>query len=174
MERDYESGKADDAVLFIGTEVEQTPAFGLRTLFVKGIQRESKIKEVYKKHNCRHLFFGANHSFNPTPGVADEWTPWENLILNFLKEDYLCTLDIPINCVEGFHDGGLCEYDNFIPQIRVPIPYVNLWNYNTMVKIDDKGFRETNPGVWCHSLHDLMAHEKFTDWLKYKNDIIIE
>jgi hypothetical protein len=37
MERDYESGVSDDAVFFIGTEVEQTPAFGLRTLFVKGV-----------------------------------------------------------------------------------------------------------------------------------------
>ena len=43
-----------------------------------------------------------------------------------------------------------------------------------MVKIDDTGFNETNPGVWCHSLHDLMAHDKFTDWLKYRNDQIIE
>lgn len=174
MERDYKSGKSDNASFFVGVEVEQTPAFGLRTLFVRGIQREDKIKQFYEKANCSHIFFGANHSFNPTPGVADEWAPWENLILNFLKQDYLCTLDIPITCVEHFHEGGLCEYDNFIPQIRVPIPFVKLWNYNTMIKIDDKDFRATNPGVWCHSLHDLMAHEKFTDWLKYRNDIIIE
>ena len=54
------------------------------------------------------------------------------------------------------------------------IPYIKQWNYNTMVKIDDRGFKETNPGVWCHSLHDLMDREKFTDWNKYGNDKITD
>ena len=39
-----------------------------------------------------------------------------------------------------------------------------------MVKIDDKGFAETNPGVWSHRLHDLMDANKFTDWSKYGLD----
>ena len=68
----------------------------------------------------------------------------------------------------------LNEYDNIIPQIRVPLPYIKNWNYNTMVKIDDKGFDASNPGVWCHSLHDLMDREKFTDWGKYGLDKILE
>jgi len=174
VRREYQDGEAHDASFFIGIEVEQTPAFGLRTLFVDGVQREDKIKQLYENNNCKHIFFGANHSFSPTAGVSEEWAPWENLILSFLKQDYLCTLDIPMQCVENFHEGGLCEFDNFIPQIRVPIPYVKLWNYNTMVKIDDKSYRATNPGVWCHSLHDLMAHDKFTDWLKYRNDVILK
>ena len=38
----------------------------------------------------------------------------------------------------------------------MPVPYAKQWNYNTMIKIDDKDFKATNPGVWCHSLHDLM------------------
>jgi hypothetical protein len=92
----------------------------------------------------------------------------------FLKSDYICSLDIPLNQVEEFNDGGLNEWANFIPQIRVPIPYIRLWNYNTMLKIDDKDFKATNPGVWSHSLHTLMDRSKFTDWDQYKNDEIVK
>ena len=84
------------------------------------------------------------------------------------------SLDIPINQVEEFHDSGYCEYNNFIPQIRVPIPYIKLWNYNTMLKIDDKDFNATNPGVWSHSLHKLMDRNNFTDWSQYKNDKVLK
>jgi hypothetical protein len=39
-----------------------------------------------------------------------------------------------------------------------------------MLKIDDKDFDATNPGVWCHSLHSLMSRETFTSWDDYKGD----
>lgn len=157
----------DDVNFFIGTEVERTPAFGRRTLFVVGVQTvdaiAAKLADVEQ-----HIFFGANHSFNPqTPA---EWRTWEEMITYFLARGYLCTLDIPISAVEEFNDGGLCDFRNFIPQIRVSVPYTKLWNYNTMLKIDDKDFDATNPGVWCHSLHSLMSRETFTSWDDYKED----
>jgi hypothetical protein len=96
------------------------------------------------------------------------------MITYFLEQGYWCSLDIPLNQVEEFNDGGLNDFDMFIPQIRVSIPYVKLWNYNTMIKIDDKDFKATNPGVWCHSLHDLKDRSKFTPWDKYNNDEIIK
>jgi hypothetical protein len=43
-----------------------------------------------------------------------------------------------------------------------------------MIKIDDRGFKETNPGVWSHSLHSLMDRKCFTDWQQYTNDEIIK
>lgn len=171
MKRDYSSGVADDAVFFEGVEVERTPAFGMHTLFVTGVQPTSEITARLKEVG-QHIFFGANHSFNPQ--TADEWRSWENMIEHYLKMGYLCSLDIPLSAVEEFNDGGLNEYDNFIPQIRVPIPYVKLWNYNTMIKIDDKDFKATNPGVWTHSLHDLKDRNKFTSWDAYKNDKILK
>lgn len=169
MKRDYESGVAENVTFFIGTEVEHTPAYGLRTLFVTGIQPVENI--ALNLQGCDHIFFGANHSFNPK--TYEEHKLWEEMILFFLNKDYLCSLDIPINQVEEFHEGGLCERDNFIPQIRVPIPYIRLWNYNTMLKIDDKDFKATNPGVWSHSLHKLMDRDNFTDWSQYKNDKVL-
>lgn len=169
MKRDYTTGEADNAVFFTGIEVEHTPAFGLLTLFVVGIQDVEEI--AINLSGARHIFFGANHSFNPS--TPEEWNNWETMIRFFLDKEYLCSLDIPLSAVEEFNDGGLNESDYFIPQIRVPIPYIKLWNYNTMIKIDDKDFKATNPGVWTHSLHDLKDRSKFTDWSQYSNDTII-
>lgn len=169
MKRDYDSGVKDDAIFFIGNEVEHTPAYGMKTLFVVGIQ---PIDEIAKHlQGCEHIFFGANHSFDPQN--YDEHKAWEDMIMYFLDKEYLCSLDIPMSQVEEFNEGGLNERDNFIPQIRVPIPYIRLWNYNTMLKLDDKDFKATNPGVWSHSLHKLMDRDCFTDWNLYKGDSIV-
>jgi hypothetical protein len=172
MKRDYTDGVAEDVIYFTGKEVEHTPAYGMNTLFVTGVQPVDEIAS--KLNGCTHIFFGANHSFNPKPNDPTDWGRWEGMILFFLDKDYLCSLDIPLSAVEEFNDGGLNEHSNFIPQIRVPIPYVKLWNYNTMLKIDDKDFKATNPGVWSHSLHTLMDRSKFTDWSQYKNDEIVQ
>mgnify|MGYP001165103634 FL=1 len=177
MKRDYDAGIADDVAFFTGVEVEKTPAFGMKTLFVTGIQECNEIQLHYEQEQCEHIFFGANHSFNPGikfPQDADEWEPWDNMIKAFLIAGKLCSLDIPIALAEAFLESPLIEYDNFIPQLRVPLPYAKLWNYNTMLKIDDKDFKATNPGVWCHNLHDLMDREKFTDWNKYGLDKVIK
>jgi hypothetical protein len=156
----------DNVDFFKGVEVERTPAFGKKTLFVVGIQPIDSI--ITHIHGEEHIFFGANHSFDPKDAL--EWQRWESMIMYFLERGYWCTLDIPISAVEQFNDGGLCDYRNFVPQIRVSVPYTKLWNYNTMLKIDDKDFDATNPGVWCHSLHSLMSRETFTGWDDYRGD----
>jgi hypothetical protein len=174
MKRDYTDGIKEDITFFVGTEVEHTPAFGMRTLFVTGVRPVDEIAYHFDKHpdGIEHIFFGANHSYNPQN--YDEHKAWENMIRFFLDKEYLCSLDIPLSQVEEFNDSGLNEYDNFIPQIRVPIPYIRLWNYNTMLKIDDKDFKATNPGVWSHSLHTLMDRKNFTDWAQYKDDKVLQ
>lgn len=170
MKRDYDTGTSEEVIFFTGIEIEHTPAFGKKTLFVTGIQSVEHI--ALNLQGCEHIFFGANHSFNPQ--TPEEWDAWQNMIQFFLDKEYLCSLDIPLSAVEEFNDGGLNESNYFIPQIRVPIPYIKLWNYNTMLKIDDKDFNATNPGVWSHSLHTLQDRSKFTDWSQYKNDKIIK
>jgi hypothetical protein len=172
MNRDYTTGVADNILFFVGNEVEHTPAYGMKTLFVTGVQPVEAIIGALANQDITHIFFGANHSFNPKD--FHEHKEWEEMIFHFLNQDYLCSLDIPMSQVEEFHESGYCEHDNFIPQIRVPIPYIKLWNYNTMLKIDDRDFKATNPGVWSHSLHSLLDRKNFTDWSKYKNDEIIK
>jgi hypothetical protein len=156
----------DHVNFFTGTEVEKTPAFGKQTLFVVGVQSVESV--ALNLQGCEHIFFGANHSFDPKDNL--EWARWEGMIGYFLERGYLCSLDIPTSAVEQFNDSGLCEYRNFVPQIRVSIPYIRLWNYNTMIKIDDNDFDATNPGVWTHSLHSLMSRRTFTDWDQYNKD----
>lgn len=173
MERNYNSGVDSGVQFFFGKEVEHTPAYGMDTLFVTGVHPVDVIKSKLAEttYQTKHIFFGANHSYNPQDYA--EANCWESMISYFLKEGYLCSLDIPLGQTVEFNDGSLNEYNNFIPQIRVPIPFVKLWNYNTMLKIDDTGFNKTNPGVWSHSLHKLMNRDCFTSWDKYNDDKVL-
>lgn len=172
MNRNYESGIRNDVEFFLGKEIEHTPAYGKDTLFVVGVKSIDEIKSQLND-SIEHIFFGANHSFKIRYNDYAEWKLWEDMIAYFLDRGYWCSLDIPLAAVEQFNDGGLNEYRKFIPQIRVPIPYIKLWNYNTMLKIDDSDFNHSNPGVWTHSLHKLMDRSCFTDWDCYKNDKVL-
>lgn len=156
---------------FIGTEVEHSPAFGHRTLFVVGVHGVDRVLKLAQEFKCSHIYFGANQSF-PRLEIndADAWRAWEGMIRGCLESGYLCTLDLDVSCAEGLVEGCLIEYNNFIPMISVKLPYVQMLGYNATIKIDDKDFRASNPGVWCHSLHDLRDRNKFTDWSKYTKD----
>lgn len=167
-------GFEETARFFVGTEVEHSPAYGMRTLFVLGLQNPVDVIGWAQQCECQHVYFGANQTF-PNPGIndADTWRPWENMIKTVLDSHAWCTLDIDVSAAEGLHESGLCEYIRFIPMISVKLPYIGLFNYNTTIKLDDKDFESTNPGVWCHSLHDLKNRAVFTDWSKYSQDEVI-
>ena len=160
---------------FVGTEVEHSPALGHRTLFVVGVQDSSRVMNLAQANKCSHIYFGANQSF-PRLEVndGDGWRPWERMIQDCLKQGYLCTLDLDVTCVEGLVESALVEFNNFIPMISVKLPYVQMLGYNATIKLDDKDFAKSNPGVWCHSLHDLRDRKKFTDWSKYTKDETIK
>ena len=159
----------ENTKFFYGTEVEHTPALGKKTLFVVGVQSIDDIAANIQ--GCEHIYFGANQSF-PNIDTNDyvKWTQWENMILSFLQKGYLCTLDIDVGCVEGLLESSLPEDDNFIPMISVKLPYIRQLGYNAVLKLDDKDFAATNPGVWCHSIHALQNRDHFTDWSKYTKD----
>jgi hypothetical protein len=169
---------------FTGTEVEHTPASGQKTLFVVGLQNASEILDILAEHRSHldttrhitHVYFGANMSFPSSIRTNDAvfWDPWENMIQRCLDAGYLCTLDIDVACVEGLLETALCEHNNFIPMISVKLPYIRQLGYNATVKLDDKDFDATNPGVWCHSLHTLQKRSVFTDWSKYTKDETIK
>jgi hypothetical protein len=164
----------ENTQFFYGTEVEHTPAFGKYTMFVVGVQTTDDIAVhlTCGSDPVEHIFFGANMSFPTVPGTAD-WAVWEETIKYFLNKGYLCTLDIDVALVEGLTNCSLCEYNNFIPMISVKLPYINKFGYNATLKLDDRDFQATNPGVWCYSLHSLMNRSAFTDWSKYSEDKII-
>ena len=170
---------------FTGVEVENSPAKGMRTLFVVGIQPVDKILRIVgdasslldtSKH-FHHVYVGANMSLH---GLANDdhytWRQWDNMVAGLLEYDKIkyITVDFTVNQVEGFLESTMSEDNRIIPMISVKLPYTKLLNYNTTIKIDDKDFNATNPGVWCHNLQDLLKRDRFTDWDQYGNDEIIK
>lgn len=171
----------ENANFFVGTEIEHSPAKDRRTMFVIGLQTEEQIlwqigeTDRRSKAPISHVYFGANQSF-PNPAVDDSvsWSAWESMIQKFLDRGYWCTLDLDVSAVAALCEGSLVEHSQFIPMISVKIPYTRLLGYNATVKIDDRDFAATNPGVWCHSLHDLMNRECFTSWDQYTKDEVVK
>lgn len=166
----------DNTNFFVGQEVENTPAKDQWTLFIKGVQSIETIQHYVNHPNIHvtHLYFGANMSFpRIDANNGGEWAKWETMIYHFLEKGYWCTLDVDISCVEGLCESGLCEHQNFIPMISAKLPYISQLGYNATLKLDDKDFKATNPGVWCHSLHSLQNRENFTHWSKYDGDHIL-
>ena len=171
----------ETANFFVGTEVEASPVVGHRTLFVVGLQDADQImwqlgeSDRKSKNPITHIYFGANQSFpNPTINDATVWTAWERMILHWLDRGYWCTLDLDVGAVGGLAEGSLCEQSQFIPMLSVKLPYIKLLGYNTTIKLDDRDFKATNPGVWCHSLHDLLDRKTFTSWDQYTKDEVIK
>jgi hypothetical protein len=123
---------------FYGTEVEHTPAFGKKTLFVVGVQSADDIAANIQ--GCEHIYFGANQSFpNIDSNDYVKWSQWENMILYFLQKGYLCTLDIDVRCVEGLLESSLTEDHNFIQMISVKLAYIKSMLHTTLVPIQTAG-----------------------------------
>ena len=103
----------ETASVFVGTEVEHSPAHGMKTLFVIGIHDATKIVGLAQKHGCQHIYFGANQSF-PLLNVndADAWRPWEQMIKAALESNAWATLDFDVSCVEGVLESFLVEYED--------------------------------------------------------------
>ena len=81
-------------------------------------------------------------------------------------------MDFDNKYAEDILETSLNEHRKFISMISVKLPYLTQFNYNATIKIDDKDFEASNPGVWTHRLHDLLDSKKFTDWDQYKEDEI--
>lgn len=174
MKRDYESGVMDAVQFFTGIEVEHTPAYGKKTLFVVGIHPAPTIAVVARENQCEHVYLGANQSF-ALPGTADPdyyqaCVAWETMSKGLLYDNLLVTLDFDVKYTDSVLEMGLAEYNSFIPQVSVKIPYARQLGYNACIKIDDTDFKASNEGVWVHQLHDLMDRSKFTSWTAYTKD----
>lgn len=165
---------------FVGTEIEHSPALGRTTLFVVGLQNTEDIlwqigeADSRSKNKITHVYFGANQSFPRLDFSDPAWRDWEVMIQSLLDRGYWCTLDLDVTCVEGLAETGLTESSRFIPMVSVKLPYIKLLGYNAVIKLDDRDFESSNPGVWCHHLHDLMDRSKFTAWDQYRDDKILK
>ena len=153
---------------FVGIEVENTAMKGEKTLFVVGVKPVDEIVSLAEKHSIKHLYFGTSQSFHPQNPY--DWAAWDEMIKPLLVKDFWVTLDFGVEYCKEIHEESWCEYNTFIPMISVKIPYIKLYNYNATVKIDDNTWGDTNPGVWCHPLNELLTRNVYTDWKDYVGD----
>jgi len=169
MKRPYRDIDESNAVVsFIGTEVENTPMLGHKTLFIVGIQDIEAIIRVASDENIEHIYLGANMSFDPE--TESERDDWDTMIDSLLNAGFWVTLDYDIFYHEYVLEAGYNEQNKFISMISVKLSYIDQLNYNACVKIDDKDFKASNAGVWVHSARDLLPRDKFTAWEQYTQD----
>ena len=149
---------------YVGDEFHLTPAHKQRTLFVEGLHDYEEILMHALNEQCPHIHMGHNDSFNPNGNV--EWTRWEKTIIPMLENKVWVTLSFDNKYGEDFLEAGMTEYDTFIPLIKLELPYVNQYNYNTTVALTDKQ-KQVNPGVWYHDLHSMLDRDSFVHKTKY-------
>lgn len=163
IKRKFENGEKLN--FFVGIEVEHTAMHGEETLFVVGVQDPSDIVFEARKLDVKHIYLGANKSFSMEEG-------WEHIVDELLSEGFWVTLDYPVRS-HNFVMRAMSNHmrnSRFIPMISVELPNIEIYNYNTTLKLDDLDIDHSNPGVWCHSLHELMDRSVFTDWDAYDDD----
>lgn len=157
---------------FVGTEVENTTMKNEKTLFVVGIKDPLEIYKILETYEVaegvRHIYLGTSQCFHPK--TPEEWNEWDAFITRLLKAKLWVTLDFGVEYAEGVLEYSWNEYHNFIPMISVKLPHINQFNYNATLKLDDTTWGHSNPGVWCHPLHELQTRDVYTDWKDYTGD----
>ncbi len=157
---------------FIGPEVEHTPAFSKRTLFVVGEQPVDKIVQLAQDHKTPHIFMGANHSFS-----ANLSTYWDETITALIDKGYMVTLDYQAHehvTVLSMLGKSVWRSRLFVPLLSVRVPDIQTSNVNLTIKIDDIDFDSTNAGVWCLHHHEVTDSNRFTSWNEYSTDQVID
>ena len=163
-----------DVAFFIGGEVEHTPAFNKKTLFVVGKQDVTEIEKHARANKTPHIFMGANHSFNVDP--SDGTLYWDNTITALLDKGFWVTLDYQAHQHENvlkMLNPGVWQSRMFVPLLSVRIPNIETSSPNLTVKIDDVDFKATNRGVWCMHFHEVTDSNRFTDWQDYESDSVV-
>lgn len=173
----------ENVTFFVGPEIEQTPAFGKKTLFVVGLQDLETIVSHATEHKIHHIFLSANRSFDSVDKVDGVYmvgdtlaADWDKQIHILLSMGYMVSLDYPAHkhhMVLEIIRKETWASRNFVPVLSVQIPHVSTSSNNLTIKIDDINFKATNPGVWCFNHHELTDNNRFTSWGEYGDDLVI-
>jgi len=158
---------------FIGPEVEHTPAYSKKTLFVVGYQSPQEVEKYARQYKVQHVFLGANHSFDVEANSDVENKNWNDLATHLLDRGFWVTIDYQAHQhkdVLNIFSAGVWQSRLFVPLLSVRIPKIEMSSPNLTVKIDDIDFKATNPGVWCRHFTELTDSNRFTDWQDYVTD----
>ena len=167
-----DTSKRKETTFFIGTEIEQTPMKGTKTLFVVGIKPANEIDKIASKNNIKNIYFGTSQSFNPSNET--DWKDWYVMMTILLEKNYWVTLDFDISYSNDVIESGLMAFEKFIPMISAKIPNIEKLNKNAVLKIDDTTWGLTNKGVWSKDLNTLKGYMQYTEWSEYKDDTVLD
>jgi hypothetical protein len=163
MKREYSTGTHDiDPDFFVGSEVEHTSAYGMKTLFCHGdlstsciVAKIAELKKADRINFPKHIYLNHNHSFCASR---------DNKIDTLLALNYFVTYE-----AQDFEDIVPREHDRLIHLLSIKIP--NATKKNLSIKIDDVDFDYSNPGVW--TFHASQLNDYFTPWSAYQGDEIL-
>ena len=166
MDRDYKTGKSDSVGIFSGFEVEHTPAFGKKTLFLaRNDLLFDQIVDLAQEVNAEAIYFGANRSF--MHNIVN--TP--QVIKRLMRKGYWCTIDyqhsVHAEVKERFKE--IWNEEKFIPFCSIIFPHSEE-DEKLYMKVDDVDFKATGPGVWTMSMNHFKQSAGFTSWDEYKQD----
>lgn len=160
---------------FTGIEVEKTPAFHTKTLFIVGTPSIETIDaEIQRLADTgfvvEHLYFGTSQTFMDVDS-PEKYEPFEQLIIHYLNNsNHWVTLDLDIGAVAWVIISNYIGHERFIPMISVKLPHIDRFNKNATIKLDDLRWGYSNSGVWTHNLHELKQTGHYTDWSDYSGD----
>ena len=157
---------------FTGVEVENTPMKGEMTLFVVGIKPVADVVALAEREGVKHIYLGTSQCFKPVN--ESDWEDWDDFIDGLLRNDLWVTLDFDVAYAGDITGYDWGDHHKFIPMISVKIPNIKAFNYNSTLKLDDNTWGDTNPGVWCHPLSELMTRATYTSWKDYVGDKPVE
>ena len=150
----------------VGPEVEHTPAFSKKTLFVIDTPHVDQIEYIAREHKTPHIHLGAKCSFGNN---STKYEYWDTTITALLDKGFWVTLEYP----SEFHsnvifmlNNGIWQSRLFVPLLNVKIPGIDISSPNLTVKIGDAD-NATNIGVWCLHFHELTDSNRFTGWNEY-------
>ena len=169
MKRKYQDGEHNDVVYYIGTNVEKTLAYGMKTLFLTQIRPPKMVADIAEDRECTHVYIGPGGTFRPS--TKEHWQQYDEIVEYLTEHDYMVSIEHNLTQSQWFLESGYAENNMVIPVLSVAVPFIAQYGNNACLKIYDKGFNETNPGVWVHSYNDITKTEAFTHWNEYRDDL---
>lgn len=149
---------------YIGSEVEHTPAFSKKTLFVLGEQPIVDVLKFARIHSVRHVSLASERTFNESIDYNDS-------IIQLIAEGLYVTLEYPIDMHQHMLDTLSSEIWSsklFVPLVRCVVPGLHSCNNNLVIKIDDTDFQGSNGGVWCWDKNGLLDNNRYSEWRDYQ------
>jgi hypothetical protein len=161
-----------NVVFLMGPEVEHTPAYSKKTLFVVGKPGVDQILQVANKNKTPHIRLGFDRSFTVNSDGAGYW---DKTVTRLLDTGFWVTLEYPADNhedVKQLLNAGIWQSRIFVPLLSYKVPSVSSSSPNLTIKLDDSKFGSTNPGVWCMHHTAVTDSNRFTDWQDYDTVVV--